>query len=222
MSCSSSARWPSCSAAPSSLAAQDPTPAPRTRSPYPVTLRYGTGLMDIPMAWVSPNTGDIWLDRLRHRSAGLRQPVRLSFSDRWNTNFTIETHWMKQFSVGFSLYSNNPEWGFFGQCHRPQRGPGDSWKPTVAVGFRNLGPYTHEERLLIGHDVIIDSGGGTTPVDPLWSKGFKTAPTFYAMATKDWKSGKTGLLRRDPRLRHAASSPTTAVSARPTTTRARS
>jgi len=175
-----------------SLAAQDPTPAPSTPPAYPVTLRYGTGLIDVPVAWVSPNSGEIFLGISALNLPACGDPCGLSTSEKWNTNLTLETHWIKKFTVGFSLYSNNPEWGFYGQYLALTEDPASSWKPSVAVGFRNLGPYTHEERLLIGHDVNVDSGGGTTPVDPNWSKGFHTAPTFYATATKNWAVGKTG------------------------------
>jgi len=173
-------------------AAQDPIPAPRTMPSYPVTLRYGTGLIDIPVAWVSPNSGEIWLGLSGTNIPACADPCGLSTSEKWNTNFTIETHWIKKFTLGFSLYSNNPEWGFYGQYLALTEDPASKWKPSVAIGFRNLGPYTHEERFLIGHDVLVDSGGGTTPTDPAWAKGFHTAPTFYATATKNWAVGRTG------------------------------
>ena len=160
-------------------AAQEPSSSPQA-IPYPVTLRYGTGLIDIPVAWVSPTNGDLWL--------GLSGT---EIAQSLNSNFTLETHWKHLFTVGLSLYSNNPEWGFYGQVLALTEKP-ESWHPSVAIGFRNLGPYTHEERLLIGHDVNIDSGGGTTPITPTWANGFQTAPTFYAVATKTWAAGRTG------------------------------
>jgi hypothetical protein len=171
-------------------AAQDSSSAPGIPS-YPVTLRYGTGLIDIPTAWVSPTNGDIWISASGTDIPACTSPCNLSTSEKWNTNLTIDTHWMHLFSVGFSLYSNNPEWGFFGQVLALKEDP-STWRPNIAIGFRNLGPYTHEDRLLIGHDVAIDSGGGTTPINPAWSQGFKTAPTFYGVVTKDWTAGSTG------------------------------
>ena len=47
------------------LAAQDTepdtlTPAAADAILYPVTLEFGTGLMDIPVAWISPKSGDVW------------------------------------------------------------------------------------------------------------------------------------------------------------------
>lgn len=175
-----------------SVAAQDPTPAPRTPPDYPVTLTFGTGLVSIPVAWVSPNSGEFWIGASALNLPACGSPCGLSASEKWNTNLTIDTHWIKRFDLGLSLYSNNPEWGFYGQYLALIEDPASKWKPSVAVGFRNLGPYTHEERLLIGHDVNVDSGGGTTPVTPSWAQGFHTAPSFYAVATKNWEVGRTG------------------------------
>jgi hypothetical protein len=164
-----------------------PTPS------YPVTLRYGTGLVDIPVAWISPYNGDVWVNITATDIPACGDPCGLNAAEKWNSNLSIETHWMQRFSVGFSLYSNNPEWGFFGQFLALTEKEG-SQRPAIAIGFRNLGPYTHEDRLLIGHDVNIDSGGGTTPVNPTWSQGFKTAPTFYGVVTKNWQVGTTGAI----------------------------
>jgi len=164
--------------------AQDLSATPGSPPGYPVTLRYGTGLIDIPTAWISPNNGDMWLG-----AAGTQ--ISCNGCSSWNANLTLETHWIERFSLGFSLYSNNPEWGFFGQFLALREDP-KSWQPSVSVGFRNLGPYNHEERLLIGHDVQYDSGGGTTQVNPPWAQGFHTAPTFYLVLTKDWSVGKNG------------------------------
>jgi hypothetical protein len=158
---------------------------------YPVTLKYGTGLVDIPVAWISPQSGDLWIGISGTNIPACTSPCTLNTAEKWNTNLTIETHWIQRFSIGLSLYSNNPEWGFFGQFLALTEKEGSN-RPAIAIGFRNLGSYTHEDRLLIGHDVNIDSLGGTTPYDPPWSQGFKTAPTFYGTVTKNWNVGKTG------------------------------
>ena len=77
------------------------------------TQQFGTGLINAPVAWVSPQTADFWIDY-----SGMRIPSTtqsLSAAHGWNGNGAIETQWLGRFSLGFSLYSNNPEWGFFGQ-----------------------------------------------------------------------------------------------------------
>ena len=159
--------------------------------PYPVTLRYGTGMVDIPVAWISPTSGDIWIGASGTNIPACSSPCDLNTAEKWNTNLTIETHWIQRFSLGFSLYSNNPEWGFYGQFLALTEKEGSN-RPAIAIGFRNLGSYTHEDRLLIGHDVNVDSSGGTTPVNPGWSKDFHTAPTFYGVVSKNWNVGATG------------------------------
>jgi hypothetical protein len=175
-----------------SVAAQAPEGTGVTPS-YPVTLRYGTGLVDIPVAWISPYNGDVWINISGTDIPACGNPCNLNADEKWNSNLSIETHWMQRFSLGLSIYSNNPEWGFYGQFLALTEKEG-SLRPAIAIGFRNLGPYTHEERFLIGHDVTIDSTGGTTPTNPTWSEGFKTAPTFYGVATKNWQVGNTGTI----------------------------
>ncbi len=44
----------------SAVAAQDAPTVQRT--PYPATLQFGTGLINIPVAWVSPRNADMWLN----------------------------------------------------------------------------------------------------------------------------------------------------------------
>ena len=171
--------------------AQDANTVPLQPPAYPLTLRYGTGLVDIPVAWVSPNNGDIFFGFSGTNIPACGTPCDLSTSQKWNTNFSIETHWIQRFTIGFSLYSNNPEWGFYGQFLALTEKEG-SWRPAIAIGFRNLGPYNHEDRLLLGHDVQIDSGGGASGYTPPTYDGFKTAPTFYGVVSKNWKVGANG------------------------------
>ena len=171
--------------------AQDANTVPLQPPAYPLTLRYGTGLVDIPVAWVSPNNGDLFFGFSGTNIPACGTPCDLSTSQKWNTNFSIETHWIQRFTIGFSLYSNNPEWGFYGQFLALTEKEG-SWRPAIAIGFRNLGPYNHEDRLLLGHDVMIDSGGGASGYTPPTYDGFKTAPTFYGVVSKNWKVGSNG------------------------------
>ena len=73
----------------------------------------------------------------------------------------------------------------YGQVLAIKENEFSSAMPAIAVGFRNLGPYPHEERLLIGTDVTVDSAGHSHEITPYYFKGFHTAPTFYAVATKN-------------------------------------
>ncbi|HXY32303.1 MAG TPA: hypothetical protein VEI06_16465 [Gemmatimonadaceae bacterium] len=174
-------------AAPGSLSSQAPPPADSVHvTPrYPATLNFGTGLINIPTAWVSQESGDIWVNLGARNIRYCQPPCIASTADNWNTNLAIETHWKDRFTVGISIYSQNPEWGFFGQGLVLKEKQGE-WYPSVAIGLRNLGPYPHEDRYLVGHDIDIDSTGFTKEVTSGYSHGFSTAPTVYAVATKNF------------------------------------
>ena len=165
--------------------------APPSNDLYPATLDFGTGLVTIPVAWIAPESGAIWGQlsgiQIEHNLA--TQPG-LSFSNRWNTNLAFDTHWAGRFSVGLSVYSQNPEWGLFGQALLLKEQQGHAW-PAIAVGFRNLGPYSHEDRYLVGHDIRIDSAGGTHAETSSIYRGFHSGPTMYAVATKSFAVGAT-------------------------------
>ncbi len=175
--------------------AQTPVPAQPTASsdtgtakpaegdPYPASLDFGTGLIDIPVAWVSPNSSDFWLSYGAKRIPSARVLTGSAFS-YWNGNMAIDTHWLNRFDAGVSVYSNNPEWGLFGQLVLLHDGDLASFLPAIAIGARNVGPDTHEERFLIGTDVTVDSLGHQHETTPFYFKGFHTSPTLYGVATK--------------------------------------
>ena len=177
------------------IAAQDAAPdasppAAAGQILYPSTLDYGTGLIDIPVAWVSPTSGDVWMQAAGKIVSYCATPCTIDFADKLNSNFSIDTHWMQRFSVGLSVYSQNPEWGFFGQALVLKQQPSKAW-PSIALGFRNLGPYNHEERFLIGHDIFVSPTGGITGITPGFARDFHTSPTVYAVATKEATFGNS-------------------------------
>lgn len=155
------------------------------REAYPMTLYFGSGLINIPVAYVSSRMGDVNVQTTAKKIPYFANEAAHNFATRWNSNIAIETHWMGRFSVGASAYSQNPEYGFFGQALLLRDGQ-LPFLPGVALGVRNVGPYKNEERFLIGHDVRLDSArGGYVKEVPFYFRKFKTAPTFYAVATKD-------------------------------------
>ena len=172
------------------LIVQRPLPA-QQQDLYPATLQFGTGLIDIPVAWVSPNSGDLWLQTSAKRIPYGSGDATLNLASTWNTNLAIDTHWARRFSLGVSLYSQNPEVGFFGQALLVREQPNRAW-PSVSVGFRNLGSLKHEDRFLIGHDVSFDSNGGTSGHVSPHAVHFETAPTIYGVATKSFLVGSNG------------------------------
>jgi hypothetical protein len=158
--------------------------AQQGNDPYPATLHYGTGLINIPVAWVSPSSGDGWFNisgkRIQYYGA-----ADATFATQFNTNVALDTHWARRFSIGISAYSQNPEWGFFGQALL-LRDNQVGFLPGIAVGFRNLGKYEHEERFLIGHDIQPNAEGEYEEAVPPFAEGFKTNPSFFGVATKEF------------------------------------
>ena len=151
--------------------------------PYPATLHYGTGLINIPVAWVSPSSGDGWFN-ISGKRIQYYGPQKASFATQFNTNVALDTHWAGRFSIGISAYSQNPEWGFFGQgllLRDNQVG----FLPGLAIGVRNVGKYKHEDRFLIGHDIKLNPATGEYE-EVIVNENFKTAPTFYGVATKEF------------------------------------
>lgn len=166
-------------ALPSALCAQQ-------RDPYPATLQFGTGLINIPTAWVSPDNSDIWIQTSGKVIEHYVEPSEMNVSTRWNSNLSIDTHWMGRFSVGVSAYSQNPEWGFFGQVLlvKPDQFPN---VPAIAIGVRNVGKYDNEDRLLVGHDIRLDpSDSSYDDVTGIFYEGFSTSPTIYGVATQEF------------------------------------
>jgi hypothetical protein len=152
--------------------------------PYPATMHYGTGLINIPVAYVSPVSGDAWFNISGKRITWFG-PADATFATRWNTNVALDTHWAGWFSLGISAYSQNPEWGFFGQV-LALRDNQVWYLPAIALGFRNLGPYDHEERFLIGHDIALNEDGEYDEVVAGFAEEFETSPTLFAVATKEF------------------------------------
>ena len=172
------------------LIAQRQLPA-QQQDLYPATLQFGTGLIDIPVAWVSPNSGDLWVQTSAKRIPYGGGDAELNLASTWNTNVAIDTHWARRFSLGVSLYSQNPEAGFFGHALLVREQPDRAW-PSVSIGFRNLGTLKHEDRFLIGHDVSFDSNGGSSGHTSPHARHFETAPTIYGAATKSFIVGSNG------------------------------
>lgn len=152
--------------------------------PYPQTLQFGAGFINTPAAWVSRRTADSWLTLAAKDLPSFGDPSKNGLASRLNSNLALDTHWGGRVSLGVSLYSQNPEWGAFGQALLVRDGD-LGFLPAIAVGARNIGKYKHEDRFLIGHDVVLDSAGGYDGVVAPRYESFKTSPTLYAVMTKD-------------------------------------
>jgi len=169
---------------------------------YPQTLYWGSGLIDIPVAWVSPVTGDFTVGysgqrlRMDRTSASAR-------TERLNAQGAVSLSLLGRAEVGASLFSENPEWGFFGRAllidARDFAGqPGLArWIPNLAVGMRNVGPFARVDRFGTGYDVIPGTTGNPHVLEPSHAK-FNTGNTAYVVATKAFSltpSSETGLPR---------------------------
>ena len=166
--------------------------AVRAQQDFPQTLYWGSGLIDIPVAWVSPLTGDF---SFGYSGKGFRvDPVatKLNYDDRLNSQLTLSTSLLGRLEGGVAFFSSNPEYGFFvrGLLVRQEdleaRGGALRWFPAVAVGMRNLGKYEHIDRFGVGYALLPPTAGSPDArhePDSL-HLNFDTAPTLYAVATK--------------------------------------
>jgi hypothetical protein len=169
----------------SAMPAQDATSVQPL--PYPATLQFGTGLINIPVAWVSARNADMWLNTSGKTIEHYINVDAMNWATKWNTNIAIDTHWLGRFSIGAAAYSQNPEWGFFGQVMLLREDQFGGYLPSLAVGVRNIGPYDKSDRLLIAHDIALEGVEYNEEVAAVFDD-FKTTPTLYAVATKEFGS----------------------------------
>ena len=151
--------------------------------PYAPTLHFGTGLINVPVAWVAPRNGALFVGTSAKEIPSAADEGAMTFASKWNTNIAFQTDWLGRFSVGVSAYSQNIDWGLFGQALL-LRDNQFGFLPGIAVGVRNVGPDKHQDRFLIGHDIAL-KGDEYGEIVPSRYEAFSTAPTFYAVATKD-------------------------------------
>ena len=175
-------------AASPALAQQPVATAPAPADPYPATLQFGTGLITIPTAWVSPNNTDVGLTTSgRYTPTFPNSAVKQGFASLWNTNIAVDVHLLGRLSVGAAAYDQNVDYGFFGQAlllkDEQFRGA-----PAIAVGIRNVGNCKTEDRMLLGCDVILGPDGYKRIQVDRYAK-FNTRPTVYGVATKDFAFG---------------------------------
>jgi hypothetical protein len=170
------------------LVALAPTVGAQQSDPYGPTIQFGTGLINIPVAWVSPRSADAWMTA---SGRALPSAEGQNFATKLNTNISIETHFLGRFSVGASAYDQNTDYGFFGQL-LVARDNQFGFLPALAVGVRNLGNCKYEDRMLIGCDTHLVAGKYERGLASSTYQNFNTNPTVYGVATKDVSLGGTG------------------------------
>lgn len=158
---------------------------------YPQTLYWGSGLIDIPVAWVAPLTGDMAINYSgKHFRVDPSEP-KLNYSNSINSQLEMSLALFGRLDLGYAAYSSNPEYGFFGRAlllrdtDMPLTGFAHWLVPSLAVGVRNVGPYSHIDRFGVGYELLPP---GTDPnarhVPDALHQDFKTSGSVYGVATK--------------------------------------
>ncbi|HKV51196.1 MAG TPA: hypothetical protein VJO52_08365 [Gemmatimonadaceae bacterium] len=161
---------------------------------YPQTLYWGSGLIDIPVAWVSPLSGDFSLAMSGKTVKGSELSSGLGVGKGINSNFAVYTSILQHAEIGLSVYSDAPEWGFFGRglLLNEENFRGRSgvvgWIPSVAVGLENVGPYSHIDRFGLGYFLAppTNANPNRNHVADSLHQNFSTAETVYGVATKSF------------------------------------
>ena len=169
-------------------------PRAHAQQSYPQSLYWGAGLIDIPVAWVAPVSGDFALSFSGQTFNSAVASPQLAALDGFNTNGAFSLSFWGRAEIGLAIYSDNPEWGVFAsgllldeESYRIRNGA-SHWIPSLAIGLRNVGPYTHVDRYTIGYELV--PGPPTGPaVDHKADSvhmNFKTANTVYGVVTKSF------------------------------------
>ena len=159
---------------------------------YPQTLYWGAGLIDIPVAWVAPLSGDFTMNYAGKIFRVDASKPKLNYNDKINSELTFSMSAFGRLEVGIAAFSSNPEQGFFatGLLLREddfrRRGGAGRFLPSIGVGVRNVGPYKRIDRFGIGYDLLPPNGldpDATHVADSLHAR-FNTANTVFGVATK--------------------------------------
>lgn len=159
---------------------------------YPQTLYWGSGLIDIPVAWVSPVSGDF---AFNYGGLGVHNdPVspQINYSNNVNSQLVLSLAGWGRVDVGYAAFSSNPEFGFFGRgLLLREEDWGDSkaarwFGPAFAIGIRNVGNYEHIDRFGIGYAMFPGPNNNMEHVADASHRGFNTNNTVYGVVTKGW------------------------------------
>lgn len=168
---------------------------------YPQTLYWGAGLIDIPVAWVAPLTGDFAINYSNKLfEPGEPTVTGINYNDRTNSHLTMSFSAWGRVEAGVAFYTANPEYGFFGQVlvlnedQMRLREGAARWLPGLAVGVRNVGPYEKIDRFAAGYELIPPEPGSPNyrHIADSVHQGFNTSNTLYGVATKTFNLGALG------------------------------
>ena len=160
---------------------------------FPQTIYWGSGLVDIPTAWVSPLPGDFAINYSGKRFDADPNSEKINYNNRLNSQLTFSLTGWSFLEAGWAAYSANPEWGFFGKAllinQQAMRAKGGAagWVPGVAVGMRNIGPYKHIDRFGVGYNLLPPGADPNQKhVADTLHQNFNTANTVYGVATESF------------------------------------
>jgi len=169
------------------LLAQDAAPS---LTAYTPTLTFGTGLINAPVAWVSPEHGDIWA---AVSARGLNQG---SLSPRpngsiWDLTLTADAHLFGRLSLGGSVYStSNQQVGAHASFLLYRQHADFKWLPSLAVGVRNIGASARQDRFVTGTKRVVD----VLPAAQRAAAGVIDGnPSVYGVMTREFTSDKGSL-----------------------------
>ena len=161
---------------------------------YPQTIYWGAGLVDIPVAWVAPLSGDFSLNySVKTFEKGDQTVTKINYNDQLNSQLTFSVSVFGRVEAGVAFYSSNPEYGFFGQAlvlnEEQFRGrPGGWFIPSIAFGVRGIGPYGQIDRFGIGYSLLPPNPGSPNyrhVADSIHDE-FDVTPTVYGVGTKSF------------------------------------
>ena len=157
---------------------------------YAPTLTFGTGLINAPVAWVSPNHGDIWVSTsARGFNQGTITPR--PNGSIWDLTLAADAHFFGRLSVGGSVYSTqNQQVGLNASFLLYRQQQDMRWLPSLAVGVRNVGASSRQDRFVTGVKRAVDA----LPASQRAAKGVIDGnPSFYGVATREFAIGQTSL-----------------------------
>lgn len=149
---------------------------------YAPTLTFGTGLINAPVAWISPNSGDLWASfSARGQNQGTLSPR--PNGSIWDPTLTVDAHLFGRLALGGSLYSTTyQQVGGHASVLLYRQKPDQRWIPSVAVGVRNLGASARQDRYVTGTRRVVDA----LPAGQRAAFGtIDGSPTVYAVATRE-------------------------------------
>jgi hypothetical protein len=165
------------------------TAAAQTNTEFPQTRFWGTGLIDIPTASVSPLSGDF---TIQYAGTGFQTSPQVPlYHTSLNSQGNLTVALFGRAEIGVTAFSGDPEQGFSGQLLllRQQDFSASSplrFLPNIAFGVRNVGPYSHIDRFDLGYGESVNPNGGSAPVIRVDSlhQSFNTGNTLYGVVTK--------------------------------------